>query len=338
MATSVDALRALLVAHVGPAAGAMGLAPSAPEGREQRFVARDASGALDIHIYPPSEREMARREEAGLRLGSAVGLAPALVFAGEVGGEQGMEPGAWAIIAQEPHGEPLGQRPLSDTEVDGWLFLLLTLHHLRPAMASQPSSMSADLSAWWARIQPAWETCRTAYGAPTFAPLLRALSQLHAITQVRIETNRALWEGVTRRPCHGNPAPGRLVNAGGRLTLMEWSGFGLGDPAIEVARVGALAALSGELSSQQYVRFVAAYLDGMRDLRDTTLEERLRIFASVAPMGFTLTALATLAQPGAIPATARRGIIAQLIRSLTWSEDTLGVEIGEPAALLAPLG
>jgi len=338
MATSVEALRALLVAHVGPAAGAMTLTPTTPEGREQRFVARDASGVLDIHLYPSSEREMARREEAGLRLGSAVGLAPALIFAGEVGGEPGMEPGAWAIIAQEPRGESLGQRPLTDAEIDGWLFLLLTLHHLRPAMASQPSSMSADLSAWWARIQPAWETCRAAYGATAFAPLLRGLSQLHAITQVRIETNRALWEGVTRRPCHGNPAPGRLANDGGRLTLTEWSGFGLGDPAIEVARVGALAALSGELSSQQYVRFVAAYLDGMRDLRDTTLEERLRIFASVAPMGFTLTALAALAQPGAIPKAARRGLIAQVARSLTWCEDTLGVEIGEPSELLAPLG
>jgi hypothetical protein len=268
-----------------------------------------------------------------------VGLAPTLVFAGEAGQQTGQEPGEWLIIAQAPRGETLGQRPLADAEVDGWLFLLLTLHHLRPTMAAQPSSMSADLSAWWARIQPTWEACRAAYGGgPAFAPLLRTLSQLHAITQVRIETNRGLWEGVTRRPCHGNPAPGRLVKDGAQLTLTEWSGFGLGDPAIEVARVGALAALSGELTSEQYVRFVAAYLDGMRDLRDTTLEERLRIFASVAPVGFTLTALATLAQPGAIAPPARQGIVAQIGRSLAWSQDTLGVEIAQPFALLAPLG
>jgi hypothetical protein len=76
----------------------------------------------------------------------------------------------------------------------------------------------------------------------------------------------------------------------------------------------------------------------VRDLRDTTLEERLRIFASVAPMGFTLTALATLAQPGAIAPPARRSIIAQLGRALAWSQDTLGVTIGDPSPLLAPLG
>ncbi len=337
MAIGKEALRALLNAHAGSAAATLALAPVAPEGREQRFVARGASGALDIHLYPASEREVARREEAGLRLGSAVGLAPALIFAGEAGQESGQGPGAWLIIAQAPHGEPLGHRLLTEAEVDGWLFLLLTLHHLRPAMAAQPSSMSADLSAWWARIQPTWDACRRAYAAPAFAPLLHGLSQLHAITQVRIETNRGLWQEMTRRPCHGNPAPGRLVKDGERLALTEWSGFGLGDPAIEVARVGALAALSGELSGEQYVRFVAAYLDGMRDLRDSTLEERMRIFASVAPMGFTLTALATLAQPDAIAPPARRGIIAQIGRSLTWSQDTLGVEIGAPDALLAPL-
>ena len=43
------------------------------------------------------------------------------------------------MIAQATHGEALGQRPLTDAEAEGWLFLLLTLHHLRPTMAAQPS-------------------------------------------------------------------------------------------------------------------------------------------------------------------------------------------------------
>lgn len=342
MAIAEGALRAALAARVGPAAAAMTLTPVAPEGREQRFVARGQAGeALDIHLYPASEREMARREAAGLKLGGAVGLAPALIFAGEETPRHptpGLDPGAWLIVAEPPRGESLGQRPLTEAEIDGWLFLLLTLHHLRPTMAEQPSSMSADLSAWWARIQPMWEACRASYAAPPFAPLLRGLGQLHAIAQVRVETNRELWEGMTRRPCHGNPAPGRLAKQGDRLTLTEWSGFGLGDPAIETARVGALAALSGELTSAQYTRFIAAYLDGMRDLRDATLERRLQMFASVAPIGIALTALATLAQPGAVPPAARRGVLTQISRALLWSQDALGVAIGDPAGLLAPLG
>lgn len=337
MSIGEEALRALLAAHAGPAAARLRLAPDAPEGREQRFIASDGQHGLDIHLYPASEREVARREDAGLRLGGAMGLGPELVYAGEARGEAGLEPGAWIIIARRSQGEALGGRPLTEAELDDWLFLLLTLHHLRPAMASQPSSMSADLGAWWARAQPDWGVCRQAYAAAPYAPLMRGLSQLHAITQVRIETNRPLWEGVERRPCHGNPAPGHLVKAGGRLTLTEWSGFGLGDPAIETARVGALATLAGELSSQQYTRFIAAYLDGMRDLRDATLEERLRVFASVAPMGFTLNALAALARPGVITPRARGSVVGQIVRALTWSLNTMGVEIGDPATLLAPV-
>lgn len=341
MGASVEAVRALLRAHLGPAASAMTLSQAPSLGGEQRFVARDGSGALDIHLYPASEREVARREEAGLTLGGAVGLAPALIFAGEAGpasGQAGFDPGAWLIVAQAPRGEPLGQRPLSDAEIDGWLFLLLTLHHLRPALANQPSSMSADLSGWWARQQPAWETCRAAYGGTATQPLLRALTQLHAITQVRIETNRELWAGVERRPCHGDPIPAHLVKDDARLTLIEWSGFGLGDPAIEAARVAALVALTEQITSAQYTRFIAAYLDGMRDLRDATLGERLRLFASVAPTGFALATLAALAQPGAIPPRARRGPLAQVARALIWSQEALGLQFDPPAALLAPLG
>lgn len=333
MATSADALRALLAVYLGPAVNAMRLTPMAPEGREERFEARGPSGVLQAHLYPPSEREMARREEAGLRLGGAMGLAPELIAAGE----HPQQPGGWIILVQSPNGDPLGGRPLTDAESAQWLFLLLTLHHLRPDMAAQPSSMSADLSAWWARLQPAWESVRSGYAEPRHAPLLQTLGQLHAITQVRIETNRALWVDVIRRPCHGNPAPGRLVSEDRRLRLTEWSGFGLGDPAVETARVSVLATLMGELAPQQYERFVSHYLDGMRDLRDATLEERFRLFASVAPMGFTLSALAALAQPGALPANARPGIVAQLGRALTWSQRALGVAFGEPAALLAPL-
>jgi hypothetical protein len=55
-------------------------------------------------------------------------------------------------------------------------------------------------------------------------------------------------------------------------------------------------------------------------------------------MGFAVTALAALAQPNAIPANARRGAITQISRSLSWSQEALGVEFGPPATLLAPLG
>lgn len=119
--------------------------------------------------------------------------------------------------------------------------------------------------------------------------------------------------------------------------LVEWDSFGLGDPAMEVGRACALAVLSGELSSGQYVRFVSDYLDGARDLGDRTLEERLRTFASVLPLGFCFTVLRMLGQDDHMPSSERERYVEQVGRALIWIQDALGVEIGEPHSLLASL-
>ncbi|MGZ3584202.1 MAG: hypothetical protein ACXWP6_16360, partial [Ktedonobacterales bacterium] len=76
---------------------------------------------------------------------------------------------------------------------------------------------------------------------------------------------------------------------------------------------------------------------GMRDLRDTTLENRLHIFASVLPLGFCFVVLRLLAQRGALSPAERERSIAQVRRALMWIQDTLGVEVGDPEKLLAPL-
>jgi hypothetical protein len=229
----------------------------------------------------------------------------------------------------------LGRGRLGVDDGKSWLFLLLMLHHLSPVRVEVSSSMSADAAAWWQRTQPAWDACRSGYADARSAPLLAALTQLHAIVGVHVEAHRGLWAGLTRRPCHGNPVPAHVLLTGTRPMFVEWSGFGLGDPAMEVGRVAALAALSGELSAEQYVRFVSDYLAGMRDIGDETLEERVRVFASILPLGFCFVVLQHLAQGDA--GTERTDLVRQVERALIWIQDTLGVEVGKATELLAPL-
>jgi hypothetical protein len=164
-----------------------------------------------------------------------------------------------------------------------------------------------------------------------------ALSQLQAIAGARIEANRALWSDLTRRPCHGNPLPINLVRSGSTLLLVEWDGFGLGDPAMEVGRAVALATLTGELTPEQYERFIADYLAGTRDLRDTTLEERLRVFASVLPLGFCVSLLGLLVRPDAPTGGERKRYVEQVARALRWIHENLSVDIGNVSTLIAPL-
>lgn len=314
-------------------AAAIRIESSLDEGDAQVWHAASGAARAVVTWYAAGAAARARREAAGLRLGGGLAMAPALLLA-EL--EDTVLGGA-VVVRDDVRGEPLGEGSLSETDVQGWQFLLLMLHHLSPDAVTVPSSMSPDLAAWWQRNLPAWEACKTLYAAAPYKPLMDALTQLHAIAGVRIETNKGLWHGVTRRPCHGNPVPAHVARVGDRMILMEWDGFGLGDPAMEVGRACALAVLSGELSSAQYVRFVSDYLNRMRDLGDGTLEERLRIFASVLPLGFCFTVLHLLAQEGATTPEERARYVEQVARALIWIQDAMGVEVGEPKALLAPV-
>src|SRR5579872_1631971 len=181
-------------------------------------VRSDGSSAL-VKLYPPVS-ERAAREIAGLRLGGTLSLAPALLLADEDG--KGL--GGPVVAYEEPDGTSLGERRLSAEDVHGWLFLLLTLHHLPTGLPSLPSSMSPDITIWWQRNQPAWEACRASYADAHHRPLLDALTRLHAIVGARVEARRELWQGIARRPCHGNPVPAHVLRTGGRLILVEWNG------------------------------------------------------------------------------------------------------------------
>lgn len=291
-------------------------------------VTSDRAAAL-VKVYP-SASARARREIAGLQLGGTLSLAPTLLLADE----DGTALGGPVVAYEEPRGAPLGERRLSAEDAHDWLFLLLTLHHLPASSVALASSMSPDIVVWWQRNQPAWEACRATYAGARHKSLLDALVQLHAIVGARVEARRDLWQGIARRPCHGNPVPAHILRTGGRLVLVEWDGFGLGDPAMEMGRAAALAALSGELDTERYVTFVAEYLAGMRDTRDATLEDRLQVFASVLPLGVCFSLLQLLAD-GQLPAGERQRHIAQVSRALTWIQDTLGLQVGEPTALLA---
>lgn len=296
-----------------------------------------------VKYFAKDHADAARREAEGLRICGAVGLSPQLVAFDDIGATVNGP----LVIYRQPAGAPIGERMLSDEQVSGWTFLLLTLHHLAPERIQQQSTVSPSIEQWWDRIQSLWREVRIAYTEALYAPLLAALNQLHALVKIHVETNRSLWTNVPRRPCHGDPVPLNVFSDSGRLLFVDWSGFGLGDIALEVGRAAALAALNEEITSEQYIHMITDYLAGTRDLKDSSLEERLQVYASVFPFGFTLFMLSFLARlqgqgPEATlvsdPAEYRgRGLMA-VARGLTWIQDALGVQVAAPNEVLAPFG
>jgi hypothetical protein len=309
------------------------LDPLEQDAELQRWRLTAGSRRAVVKLYAPSASERARREHAGQELGSTLGMAPVLVYAES----ESQELGGSLIIYDDPAGASLADGVISDVDVRDWLFLLLTLHHLSPESVRLTSSMSEDIAAWWRRNQPAWNACQSAYQEARYRPLLDALAKLHAIVGVRVELHRALWQSCVRRPCHGNPVPAHVVRMGGRLAFTEWDGFGLGDPAMEVGRAAMLALLTGALTPAQHQLLLDEYMTGVRDLRDATLEERLRVFTSVVPLGFCLSTLVLLAAARELPPGPRLRYVEQVRNALWLIQETLGVEVGDPARLLAPL-
>lgn len=294
-----------------------------------RFAVATATGRYVLKRYEPAAAEAARREIAALRLAGNLGLAPTLVAADESGAVLDGP----SLVYEDPGTDALAGHPLAEGEARAWLFLLLTLHHLPATAAPVVSSMSPDLAAWWRRAQPAWEACRRAYSQPAYAPLLDALGRLHVIANVHIEAHRDLWRDVPRRPCHGNPVPAHVLRGPRALLLTEWDGFGLGDPALEVGRSAVLAALTGELAGTRYGAFLDHYLAGARDLGDAALDQRLRVYTSVLPLGYCFAVLELASrQRGA----EREASVEQARRALSWVQQLLGVQVGDPAELLAP--
>jgi len=301
------------------------------------------SDPLIVKFFTQEHTDAARREAEGLRVCGAVGLAPTLVTLDDVGATVGGP----LVIYRQPVGISLGERPLNDEQVSGWTFLLLTLHHIPPSKVQQQSTLSPGIEQWWERIQPLWNEVRAAYGEAMYEPLMTALDKLRTLVDVHVRTNRDLWTNVPRRACHGDPIPANIFETQGRLMLTDWGGFGLGDIALEIGRAAALAALNEEITSDQYIRMITEYLEGTRDLKDPTLEQRLQVYASVFPFGFTLFMLSFLARLQADgPETTLvndaaeyrgRGLMA-VARSLTWIQDALGVEVATPPDVLAPFG
>lgn len=300
-------------------------------GDEERFHVSTATTQLLLVRYPVTALERVRREVAGLRLAGEVGLAPQLKMVDETGKALGGP----VVIYTAPGGRPPGN-VLSDDDVKWWLFLLLTLHHLPPERVEVVSSMSPDLVTWWKRTQSLWVACQAAYAAPVYRPLLDSLRRMAAVVSVHIDVQREQWRGVTRRPCHGNPVPANLARDGARMMLMEWDGFGLGDPALEMGRAAVLATLAGSLTKEQYTRLLPDYLAGIRDVGDETMAARLRLVTDVMPMGFCLTILNLLAKEQ-LSARERAYQLDAVARALLWMQRTLGLNEDDPATLLAPL-
>lgn len=314
------------VPHMGDPVRAVPLEP----GRNvTRWRVEYPQGSVILKSYRDSALQLARSEVAGLTLMGTLGLAPTLISM-----EQPPElAGSVVLIQEDVAGEPLSSR-ITEESVLSWQTVLLTLHHLPPPPKTPESPTCSGVLPWWERTRRLWAECRGRYTAPAMRPLMEALAQLEAIVGVRVEVNRHLWLGASRRACHGQADPSKIVFTQQRLMLTDWTAFGVGDPAMDVTIATMRPALSGMLDEHLLNVFLDGYTWGMRDLGDEGLSQRIGILSSVMPFASAIEALAE--GMDADPAERARTIFI-VRRALDRVSRSLSVAIGSVEELVAPL-
>lgn len=284
---------------------------------------------LLLKQYAADVASAAQHEHDGLTTGGELGLAPQLRWA------EDSERFGPLILLDAPSTPPSPDAPLDDAQASGWLFLLLTFHHLPATSLRLPSSVTSDLGAWWQGLQHRWNAAK-ALPVGGAAPMLDALARVQVIANVHAEAKRALWANVATHPTHGDATPAHLAHDGGRPLLLDWETSGQGDPAMDAAFALVRTTLAGQLTSAQFSALREEYLRTTRDLKDAALAERLDAAVTLAPFATCVEALERLATPP-IAESERAHLVSRIERALSWMARSLGVEVGDVPALVAPL-
>jgi hypothetical protein len=128
--------------------------------------------------------------------------------------------------------------PFDTADSRQWQGLAATLARVHTAPADEMQRFSphpVNLSFFWSVLGPSLPPLQAWLGAQRLMGLADLLGALHAQAQQVVDAALPLWEN-TPAPVHGDLRPENLLHSFGAIVLLDWEMFGLGDPALEVAR------------------------------------------------------------------------------------------------------
>ncbi len=231
------------------------------------------TGSRPANTLERGARDMARAEAAALREFAPSGLAPRLVWEGEIPPHIG----GYGVIYRWVDGAPADLDGLTEGDVRQWSDALWNVHAGSTDLKFI-APHSRDLGSWWIRAHEQYREI-----LPTFLSTLpphveTALSTLTQSTAGDANAHKRFWQGGKLVPVHGSPALHNVVLGGGHVTLVDWSWFGLGDPAYELANaVWNLAIAGHETLLEELVRPYTEKAD------DVMLERRVMIYRRLLP-------------------------------------------------------
>jgi hypothetical protein len=234
---------------------------------------------------PASRRvtDRAAAEAAGLRTFEPRGLAPRLIWEGDLPDS----PGGSAVVYHWAEGNTIGQRALSAQAIDLYARALISIHSEQVEL-ELVSPRPRNLEEWWYETHERYRDL-----PPELIDDLPGLLRDDLVGLVQaiagdVQTHKRYWQVASLLPVHGYPLTHNVLIKDGRLILFDWQRFGLGDPSYEVGLVSGMMARFAGLEATD--RLVARYLDSVED---QTLSPRIELYRRVWPFSRLLYLLAS---------------------------------------------
>ncbi len=287
--------------------------------RFKHYLDRQGRRATVLERNP---REAAQAEGTALELYAAEGLAPELAWAGEMPPEVG----GYGVVYRRVEGLTAEDAYLTEAHAER---LGRALHqvHSRALSAKLLAPHPRNLAGWWNRVHQQYRDLPPGFIAALPPALEEALVGLVQSVSGDANAHIRFWQGATLVPVHGNLTMRNVIVEDRRVTLVDWSRFGLGDPAYELASAVWEMALSGNEALVE--QLAAAYF---RLAGDIMLERRVLIYRLLLPFGRFLDILHKLWRSEVAPSDEAHFSSRYLSAAMSvygWPQQTVGDAVSQ---------
>jgi hypothetical protein len=266
--------------------------------------------------------DSAQAEATALEMYSAEGLAPELVWAGEMPAELG----GYGVVYRRVEGLTGDVAYLTDAHAER-LARALHLVHSHTLNAKLLAPHPRNLAGWWNRVHEQYRDLPPEFLAALPPALEESLVRLVQSVSGDANAHIRFWQGASLVPVHGNPTMRNVILADRRVTLVDWSRFGMGDPAFELATAVWEMALSGNEPLVEHLVSPYSRLAG-----DIMLERRILIYRRLLPFGRFLDFL-NRHWRGASPASDAAGESSRYLSAAMsvygWQQQTIDETVGQ---------
>jgi thiamine kinase-like enzyme len=280
---------------------------TAGDQREQQAV---------VKLFLDAGQARSRRQFDGHQIFAPIGLAPQPLWADRY--PHGLS--RQLIVYTWSNGETVV--PDEPSELDAWAEAIALLHNTPMDEVQRFSPHPINLDFYW-RIEQVSIAQISRWLAASGLTLHTIFQGLAGATEQLVEHSLPLWATAAPTPVHGDLSRAHTLLERGRVLLLDWEMFGLGDPALDVAHM--LQREAQTLTAQQTDAWLDRYLSA---IDQPEIGARIDIFRRLLDVHNVIYLLVGLQQNATGP------LDAELRTALPFIQTTLYTAITNAAAAL----